>query len=114
VVQIPNILSIAEWQVNNDRRAGTHGTSYLQMSAHIVGAGAHVGKSESFSARGLRISHARSGVSDLENEVGRMAANIHADDRRLGVTRSVADRLLGNPQKILLNGRRQALFGHTG
>src|ERR1700723_2969295 len=60
VVQIPNVQSNTQRQMNNDRGAGTHRTSNLQVSTDVVGPGPHVRKPESFAARGLGICHARS------------------------------------------------------
>jgi hypothetical protein len=48
------------------------------MCADIFGTSPHVGKSESFSARRLRIGNAGSVVNDLKNEVRWIAAKINA------------------------------------
>jgi hypothetical protein len=73
------------------------------LCTDIFGTSPHVGKSESFSARRLRISHAGSIVSDLKNKVWWLASEVNADDGRLGMADRVADCFLSNSQEILLN-----------
>jgi hypothetical protein len=89
--------------MNKDSSTATRRSSNFQFCSDIFGASSHVGKSESFIARPLRISNAGSVVSDLKNKARWITAETNADHRRFGMTNSIAHGFLSDSQEIVLD-----------
>ena len=105
---------MVDWQANDDASTATRRSLNIKLCTQIFSPRLHIRYSETVLARRLGMSNTGSVVRYLQNEIRRIAAKIHGDDRRSSMAHGVADRLLRNSEQIFLSRGLQTFFGYAG